>query len=393
LTHKTAIVAGTICLDIRPDLSAVPEGQFQALLQPGKLIRVAGVGLTVGGAVGNAGLALHQLGIPVRLMGKVGVDPFGEVIGNLLENVDEALARDLVRDPSGSTSFSVILNPPGFDRTFLHAPGVNDLFYASDLPRATLKEADLLHFGYPSLMRSIYRGDGAELVSILQRVRREGLTTSLDFSLPDLSSPAAKVDWTEVLANSLPSVDLFAPSVDELVFMLDRAKFDELNSNPDQPLPEAVTPELLSRLSEEALSYGVKAVLVKLGTRGAYLRTASEKAWARAGRGLEGLGENWHNRELWAPAYEVPVAGTTGAGDAAIAGFLSSVLRGESPETALKMANAVGAACVEAGAVLEGVGSWDDLLERVNAGWATQPLTLAAEGWRKDEENGLWEKA
>lgn len=393
MTHKTAIVAGTICLDIRPDLSGVPEGQFQALLQPGKLIRVAGVGLTVGGAVGNAGLALHQLGTPVRLMGKVGMDPFGEVTGNLLGKVDEVLARDLVRDPSGTTSFSVIINPPGFDRAFLHAPGVNDMFYASDLPRATLKEADLLHFGYPSLMRSIYRGDGAELVSILQRVRREGLTTSLDFSLPDLSSPAARVDWAEVLANSLPFVDLFAPSVDELVFMLDRAKFDALNSDPDQPLPEAVTPELVSRLSEEALSYGVKAVLVKLGTRGVYLRTAGEKAWTRTGRGLEGLGEDWHDRELWAPAYDVAVAGTTGAGDAAIAGFLSSVLRGESPETALKMASAVGAACVEAGSVLQGVGAWDDLLERINAGWATQSLTLMAEKWRKDEENDLWEKS
>jgi sugar/nucleoside kinase (ribokinase family) len=267
------------------------------------------------------------------------------------------------------------------------------MFYASDLPRATLKEADLLHFGYPSLMRSIYRGEGAELVSILQRVRREGLTTSLDFSLPDLSSPAARVDWAEVLANSLPFVDLFVPSVDELVFMLDRAKFDELNSAPDQPLQEVVTPELLSRLSEEALSYGVKAVLVKLGTRGIYLRTAGEKAWARAGRGLAGLGTSWHDRELWAPAYEVPVAGTTGAGDAAIAGFLSSVLRGEGPETALKMANAVGAACVEAGAVLEGVGEWDDLMERTSAGWATQPLALDTKGWRKDEENDLWEKA
>ena len=142
-------------------------------------------------------------------------------------------------------------------------------------------------------MRSIYRGDGAELVSILQRVRREGLTTSLDFSLPDLSSPAARVDWAEVLANSLPFVDLFVPSVDELVFMLDRAKFDKLNSDPDQPLPEAVTPELLSRLSTEALKYGVKAVLVKLG-RGARTcarrarkpgpgRAAAWKVWARAG--------------------------------------------------------------------------------------------------------------
>lgn len=361
-------------------------------MQPGKLIRAAGVGLTVGGAVGNAGLALHRLGTPARLMGKVGMDPFGDVIGSLLAEVDAALAQDLVRDPSGTTSFSIVLNPPGFDRTFLHAPGVNDLFYASDLPRAQLGEADLLHFGYPSLMRSVYRGGGAELVSILQRVRREGLTTSLDFSLPDLSSPAARVDWPEVLASSLPLVDLFAPSVEELVFMLDREAFETLNGGPERPLQAAITPDLLHRLSGEALSYGVKAVLVKLGTRGAYLRTAGAKAWEKGGRGLDGLGDAWHGREFWAPAFDVPVAGTTGAGDAAIAGFLSGILRGESPETALRMANAAGAACVEAGSVLQGVAPWDELMQRVSAGWEALPLDLTDEGWRKDEENGLWQK-
>ncbi len=392
MTQKTVIVAGTIGLDIRPDLSKVPEGQFHTLLQPGKLIRVDGVGLTVGGAVGSAGLALHRLGTPVRLVGKVGMDPFGNVVGSLLAEVDKALAQDLVRDPSGATSYSIILNPPGFDRTFLHAPGVNDMFYASDLPRATLKEADLFHFGYPALMRSVYRGGGGELVSILQRVRREGLTTSLDFSLPDLSSAAARVDWPELLANSLPQVDLFVPSFEELVFMLDRETFDSLNAEPDRPLQEAATPELLDRLSAEVLSYGVAALLVKLGPRGAYLRTAGAQAWEKGGRGLDGLGRDWQGRELWAPAFKVDLAGTTGAGSAASAGFLSSILRGESPETALRMANAAGAACLEGGTAREGVGPWEELRDRAQAGWETLPLDLAAEGWRKEEKNGLWEK-
>ena len=392
MTQKTVIVAGTIGLDIRLDLSKVPEGQFHTFFQPGKLIRADGVSLAVGGAVGQAGLALQRLGTPVRLVGKVGMDPFGRLAGDLLAGEGESLVDDLVRDPSGATSYSVILNPPGLDRISLHAPGVNDMFYASDLPRATLKEADLFHFGYPSLMRSIYRGGGGELVSILQRVRREGLTTSLDFSLPDLSSPAARVDWPELLASSLSLVDLFVPSFEELVFMLDRAAFDELNADPALPLQEAATPELLDRLSAEVLSYGVAALLVKLGSRGAYLRTAGARAWEKGGRGLDGLSDAWQGRELWAPAFKVDLAEAAGAGDAAAAGFLSSILRGESPETALRMANAAGAACLEGGSVQEGLGSWEELLERAQAGWEVLPLDLSAEGWRKDEDNGLWEK-
>lgn len=388
---KQVIVAGHICLDLRPDLSKVPEGQFEALLQPGKLIEVDGMALSAGGVVSNTGLALHQLGVPVRLIGKIGQDPFGSLLKSLLVKHGQQLAADLVEDLSAATSFSIILNPPGLDRMFLHDPGANDTFYASDLPRATLGQADLFHFGYPSLMRSVYRGGGGELVSILQKARREGLTTSLDFSLPDLSSPAAGVDWPEVLANSLPLVDLFVPSVEELFFLLDRETFNRLSGTDGPAFQDAVTPSLLHDLSEIVLGYGVKALLVKLGHRGIYLRTAGSQSWAKGGRGLEGLGTDWHGRELWTPAFKATVRGTTGAGDAAIAGFLSAIAQNSDPVTALEMAAAAGACWVERTDAEAGIMDWEETLARIAQGWENLPLDLSNAGWRKDAESGIWE--
>ena len=392
MSTKHAILAGHICLDVTPDFSAVPEGQFQRLFQPGRLIRAGGIRLSTGGSVPNTGLSMHRLGVPVRLIGKIGDDLFGQALGDIITVEGPHLADDLVIDLTLPTSFTIIINPPGFDRTFIHHPGANDTFYASDLPRGILQGADLFHFGYPPLMRSIYRGDGAELVSILQRARRAGLTTSLDYTLPDHSSPAGMVDWLSILDNTLPLVDLFVPSIEELLFLLNRDTYNRLHEDAPASIIDAIEPDLLSELSETILDYGVKALLVKLGHRGIYLRTASGNRWQKGGRGLDGLDDRWHNREIWVPAYHASVLATTGAGDAAIAGFLAGILRGSSPETALQAAAAAGAVSVETTDVYSGLMPWEALLARINQGWDIVPLDLEEYGWRWDQTLGLWEK-
>ncbi len=392
MSAKHAIIAGLLCLDVTPDLSAVPEGQFQHRFQPGHLMRTGGIRSVPGGAVANTGLALHRLGIPVRLVGKIGDDLFGQVLQDALHEVSPHLAADLVIDPGQSTGVTIVIDPPGADQSFLQHPGVNDTFYASDLPREVLESADLFHFGYPSLMRSIYRGEGAELVSILGRARRAGLTTALDFSLPDLSGPAGRLDWLTILDNTLPLVDLFVPSVEELIFLLDRKLFDQHCAKPDMSLIDAIEPAHLEGLADRILRYGVKALMFKLGQRGIYLRTAPANRWQKCGRGLEHLGEDWHDRQIWAPAFAVTEKSGTGAGDAAIAGFLASILRGASPEQALRMAVATGAHCVETPGGMAELEGWDQIGSRVAHGWETLPLDLAPCGWSEDRAQGVWIK-
>ncbi len=391
MTPKKAVVAGHICLDLTPDLSRIPQGTFKKLLEPGRMIHSGTVTLSGGGLVSNTGLALHQLGIPVHLIGKMGQDVFGGIIQKLFEEASPQLSSGLISDPSTPTGYTMILNPPGFDRTFIHNPGANNWFYASDLPREALRSADLLHFGYPTLMRSIYRNDGAELVSIMRRARKEGLTTSVDFSLPDATSPAGHADWPEILTNALPFVDLFMPSAEELFFMLDKNTFETLNKKDNADFLLSVTPEELHQLSSRVLSFGVKIVLIKLGHRGIYLRTAKPAAWKRAGRALANLSTAWADQEMWMPAYSANVKGTCGAGDAAIAGFLSSLLRDSDHETSLQMAAAAGAKSVEHLDAVSGLDSWETLQAHIKKGWTTYPLDLSESGWIKDQNHDIWQ--
>jgi sugar/nucleoside kinase (ribokinase family) len=95
-------------------------------------------------------------------------------------------------------------------------------------------------------------------------------------------------------------------------------------------------------------------------------------------------------REIWSPCFQVNVAGTTGSGDATIAGFLAAFLRGLAPEDALTAAVAVGACNVEAPDALSGIRGWDETLGRVRNGWPRHALEIAARGWRRDPGLGLW---
>ncbi len=392
MIDKRVVSAGHICLDITPDLSGISAGEFSTLIQPGKMVKAKKLDLRAGGASINTGLALHKLGVPVQIIGKIGDDLFGSALQEWIKSQNTKLAQDLIVDPAGATSYTLIINPPGLDRSFIHYQGANDVFYASDLPRNKLQDADLFHFGYPPLMRSIYRGDGAELVSIMRRARRAGLTTSLDVSLPDPTSEAGQANWNEILANSLPWVDIFTPNAAELSFMMDRAVFldhcDDLNS----PFLDWVTFDYLHELSNKVLAYGVKVLLIKLGHRGIFLRTAGERAWQKTGRGLLGLDETWYNREMWAPSFHVTVGGTTGAGDSAIAGFLTGLLISASPETALRLASAAGAASVEGTDAVGGLTPWEQLMTRANSGWATMPFDFNPSSDWQLEKNGLWQK-
>ena len=95
---------------------------------------------------------------------------------------------------------------------------------------------------------------------------------------------------------------------------------------------------------------------------------------------------------MWrvAPIFVTSVAGTTGAGDAAIAGFLAALLRNLSPIEAVTLAAAVGACNVEAPDALSGIRGWAKTLARIEAGWPRRPIVVETPGWRFDEAAQIW---
>ena len=115
---------------------------------------------------------------------------------------------------------------------------------------------------------------------------------------------------------------------------------------------------------------GAKMIVLKLSDRGLYLRVASADILQNLGRARPTHTNVWANYENWSPCFQVDVVGTTGSGDATIAGFLAALLRNLPPDKALTAALAVGACNVEAADALSGIRPWNDTLQRINAGWA-----------------------
>ncbi|MGD0165873.1 MAG: carbohydrate kinase family protein [Gaiellaceae bacterium] len=385
---RGAVVAGHICLDVIPDLDALPEGSFYESFRPGRLIEVGAAELSTGGPVSNAGLALHILGIPTRLVGKVGADSFGRVVREIVDSYGAGLATGIKVDASTSTPYSVIVSPPGVDRLFLHHPGAASTFGLDDVDFDELDEAALFHFGYPPLMRRMYRDGGRELVELFERVRTSGITTSLDLSYPDPVSDSGRASWRQILSAVLPFVDVFAPSAEELLFMMRRELFEELSAR--ESVASQVTPALLHELGEELIALGVGVAAIKLGERGLYLITGTRERIGALGRAHPSDPDSWADLECWAPCFRVKVAGTTGAGDATIAGLLAALLRDLSAEEALTSAVAVGACNVERADALSGLRGWEETLQRARSGWEQLPLELDDSAWHWDTRHHHW---
>jgi sugar/nucleoside kinase (ribokinase family) len=384
------VVAGHICLDVIPDLSVSAQGEWEDLFRPGHLVVAGPVIFSTGGSVSNVGLALHKLGIRTRLMGKVGDDLLGRIVRQIVGSHGADLADGMVVDETVSTSYTIIISPPGVDRSFLHCPGANDTFSADDVRYDEVAQSRLFHFGYPPLMKLMYEDNGAQLAEVLRRVKEMGITTSLDLTLPDPSSPAGRADWGAIFRAVMPYVDIFMPSIEESLYTLRRGMYGELSREGGDSILALITPALLSDLSREVLEMGVKVVGFKLGDRGLYVRTADQSAIESLGAARPADAAAWADKELWSPSFEVDVVGTTGAGDATIAGFLSALLRDMSVEEAVTAAVAVGACNVEAADALGGIRPWEETWRRVESGWARHALALDAPAWRFDGQHQVW---
>lgn len=361
-----AIVAGHVSLDLFPRL----PGPIQ--LEPGKLVSVGPATISTGGAVTNTGLALHRLGVAVRLIGKVGEDLFGDAVVSALAR--EGLADSMIRAHGESTSYTIVINPPGVDRTFLHCAGANETFSAGDIPYDELPGARIFHFGYPPLMPAIYADGGRQLRAVFERVHRLGLATSLDMCALDPATEAGRIDWEVILARCLPFVDVFGPSIGELLYVLDRDAHADFQRDGFDSIELAT----LRALADRLVATGTATVMIKLGDRGLYLRTSGDTE--RMARFCEPLGlatEDWLAQELLAPCFEPRVlAGTTGSGDATSAGFLAALLRGADPAQAAAAATAVGACSVEAVDPTSGIPPWPVIERRMASGWPRSLLTI-----------------
>jgi sugar/nucleoside kinase (ribokinase family) len=270
----------------------------------GALELVDDISLHGGGCALNTASALVRLGLEAAVVGKVGADPFGDFILQLLDErgVDR---RGVSQDPAVPTSATVVLVDSGGERTFLHLPGANGRLARGDFDDDMLFSGKALHVAGALVMPAL---DGDPTVMVLEEARARGLTTSLD-TVWDATGR-----WERLLP-SLPYLDLFVPSL---------AEGSAISGQPDS---ESVAAWLRER--------GVGTVALKLGADGCFVSSDE----------FEGF--------VAAPAVEA--LDSTGAGDAFAAGVVYGYLAGWPLERTAALANAAGALAATAVGAVEGM--------------------------------------
>lgn len=334
---KPVIVAGHVCLDLTPALNSPPS------IEPGRLIGVGPLAISPGGCVSNTGLALAALGVPTQLVADVGSDELGRVLVELL-SASAADTAGIARLEGRVTSYSVVVDFPGRDRTFWHHVGANAAFDGSGLVDRIEKAArgadgpasqgvrgaaggalePILHLGYSTHLPALYAEGGAALIGLVEAARAAAAMVSLDMAEIAPASAARAVDWERLLAQTLPAVDVMKASVDDLAAMM--------------PGRDGLGPIDWADL---LVDLGAAVALVTAGPDGLYLRTGSEARIAGAARTLRSATPDWSNRELRVPSLAEHVLTTTAAGDVAAAGFLAGLAQDLGPaESALLSAAA-----------------------------------------------------
>jgi len=134
---RRCIVAGHICADLRPGLRGGER------IVPGAIADVGPLEIRPGGSVANTGSDLAELGADVLLVADLGDDELGAAVLRALRPAG-ADCGGIRQVPGMSTSYSLVFESPGTDRSFWHHVGANAGFDGS---RVQPQGVDLVHLG------------------------------------------------------------------------------------------------------------------------------------------------------------------------------------------------------------------------------------------------------
>ncbi len=363
-----AVIAGYTCVDMLPGFNEnYIFNKASDLFIPGKLIEIEGMSFVLGGLVPNTGLAMKKLGKRVFLNGLIGDDSMGAIAVASLREHDAEEGMQITK--VAGTAFSIVLAPKGIDRIFLESPGCNQFFDSTHIDFDAVSNSRLFHFGYPPLLRQFYLNNGQQLLEIYSKVKQMDVVTSLDFSLPDPDSESGKMNWPEIMKNTLPFVDIFVPSIEEVLQTMMPEKYAEIDSMVgDDDFIDKVPVEIVREVGKKIIDTGVKILLIKMGHRGSYLITGDIEDINRT-EVISLEPKSWSHREIWCDAYALDnskVVNASGAGDTAVAAFLTAILNGEPAENAVKYAGIAGRDNLYCQNIYDDLSNWSQLTVKMN---------------------------
>ena len=303
---KVACVGILVADAIVEPVSSYPE--------KGVLVPVNSITMCTGGNAMTASINLKKLGVESAIIGMVGNDVFGEFLKNKLKEVNVDVNGLKVNDKV-QTSTSVLMIDESGERSFFHCTGTNAVFSETDIDYETIRKYDLIFVTGSFLLDSF---DGEGTMKFLKKCKEMGKTTFLDVCWD------AKGKWGELLDMSLPYIDYFMPSIDEAVCITNKNEPDEI--------------------ADVLVSKGTKNVIIKLGSKGSYLRKEGE---------LKG--------KIFKPYFVENPVDTVGAGDSFCSGFLAEFARSGKLDDCMKIANSAGAHSVMEKGATAGMKTYEEI--------------------------------
>jgi fructokinase len=237
-----------------------------------------------GGAPANVLAAMAKLGLRTAFIGKVGLDPFGAFLKDVLEK--QAIdTKGLLQTEEAKTTLAFVHLDETGDRTFsfYRNPGADMLLTEEEVKEEILRKASIFHFGSVSMSREPARG---ATLKAAEKARSMGKLVSYD---PNLRPPLWEnlAEAKNIILQGLQYTDIFKISEEELVFLTE-------------------TNDLEYGTSQLYEHYKTPVILVTLGAKGCFYRRKEQTNLC--------------------PGFHVDAIDTTGAGDAFLGGFLYKLI-------------------------------------------------------------------
>ncbi len=251
--------------------------------------------LNIGGEAVNEAITAAKLGMKTGICCHLGQDSAGDMLENALQKAGVDI-RGILRTKDHATPVTTMFVQEDGSRKSITNEAHRYNFHPEEHPECFTSSKALI---LGSLFRAPF-DDPQIIYKVLSEAKKAGQIVFGDTKLPNFTFLKL-----EDIKDSLPLLDYITPNEDE-------ARYYSGKEEPEE-------------MAEVFLRYGVKNVLIKLGSKGLFFQNAKET--------------------YRLPALDITAVDATGAGDNLVAGLASEILRGTSIEKALRFANACGAIC------------------------------------------------
>jgi len=237
-----------------------------------------------GGAPANVAIGLAKLGVDSALISKVGNDPFGKLLRNVLSQNRVDISH-LKIDRESRTTLAFISTRKNGERDFCfyRNPGADMMLSAEEINEEFIKSARIFHYGSISMISD---PSYSATLKALEYARKYGLLVSYDPNLR-LSLWNSKNQAKQRIIEGLNNSDLVKLNSDELEFITGTSD--------------------TRQGTNILLKYGPKTVFVTQGDKGSFFNNGKTCGFVKS--------------------YKVPAIDTTGCGDSFTSGVLAKFLQ------------------------------------------------------------------